>query len=731
MKPGRKSLAAMLLLLVLSIYAVWFGLGEEMKGARDMRFGIDIRGGVEAIFEPVGLDRAPTETEVTAARNIMESRLDDKNILDREVTADSDRGYVIVRFPWKSGETEFNPEAAIAELGEMANLTFRDEAGNIMLEGKDVSTSNPVESSQTGLKQYAVELYFTEEGAEKFADATGKLIGQRMGIFMDDTIISNPVVRDQITGGNAIIDGMESYEEAKELSDKINAGALPYSMATRNFSTISPSLGAAALDIMVGAGVAAFVLICVFMVVKYRLPGFVACLGLAFQTCLQLLAISVPQYTLTLPGIAGIILSLGMAVDANVIINERIGEELRDGASLKDAILAGYKRAYSSVMDGNITSAIVAAILMMFGSGPMLSFGYTLLAGIMINVVIGVYYSKVILLSLVKERHFSAPGWFCSKKEQRIYQFMKHRKVWLSISAIALLIGFLGLARNGVSLDTQFTGGTTLKYEIQEETDSEQLAASLGEELGRNVSVQFTREDGQGKQSMVVTFSGKEGISPQEQKQATDLISRDYGEMGAALSETYSVQPYIGQQALNRSMIAMGLAAVLITLYVWIRFSILSGLSAGLAAMAALVHDVLIVFAVFLVFAIPLNDAFVAVVLTIIGYSINDTIVIYDRIRENMRKGEGTEVFRLVDMSVSQSLSRSVYTSVTTVIGVLILVAVSWYYQIPSIFEFSLPMLFGIMSGCFSSVCIASILWALWVKKREARRTEEVEPDEA
>lgn len=715
MKPGRKSLAAMLLLLVISAAVVWFGMGDEMKGARDMRFGIDIRGGVEAVFEPVGLDRAPTEAEVTAARNIMESRLDDRNILDREVTADTDRGYVIVRFPWKSGETQFNPEVAIAELGEMANLTFRDEAGTIMLEGKDVSTSSPVESGGNGPRQYAVELHFTEEGAEKFADATGKLTGQRMGIFMDDTIISNPVVKDRITGGNAIIDGMESYEQAKELSDKINAGALPYSMATRNFSTISPSLGASALDIMVAAGIGAFVLICVFMVVKYRLPGFVACLGLAFQTCLQLLAISVPQYTLTLPGIAGIILSLGMAVDANVIINERIGEELRDGASLKDAVLAGYKRAYSSVMDGNITSAIVAAILMLFGSGPMLSFGYTLLAGIIINVVIGVYYSKVILLSFVKEGRFSAAGWFRYKKEQRIYQFMKYKKVWLSISAAALFVGFLGLARNGVSLDTQFTGGTTLNYEIREVTDSERLAASLGEELGRNV--------------MVVTFSGKEGISPQEQRQATDLIHREYGELEAALSETYSVQPYIGQQALNRSMIAMGLAAVLITLYVWIRFSILSGLSAGLAAMAALVHDVLIVFAVFLVFSIPLNDAFVAVVLTIIGYSINDTIVIYDRIRENMRKGEGKEVYRLVDMSVSQSLSRSVYTSVTTVIGVLILVAVSWYYQIPSIFEFSLPMLFGIISGCFSSVCIASILWALWVKKREAWQTETAEPD--
>ena len=193
MKPGRKSLAAMLLLLVISAAVVWFGMGDEMKGARDMRFGIDIRGGVEAVFEPVGLDRAPTEAEVTAARNIMESRLDDRNILDREVTADTDRGYVIVRFPWKSGETQFNPEVAIAELGEMANLTFRDEAGTIMLEGKDVSTSSPVESGGNGPRQYAVELHFTEEGAEKFADATGKLTGQRMGIFMDDTIISNPV----------------------------------------------------------------------------------------------------------------------------------------------------------------------------------------------------------------------------------------------------------------------------------------------------------------------------------------------------------------------------------------------------------------------------------------------------------------------------------------------------------------------------------------------------------
>ena len=234
MKPGKKTLGILTVIVILAVYTACFGLGKDIKGAGDMRFGIDIRGGVEAVFEPVGLDRNPAPNEIEAARNIIETRLDDKNITDREVTTDNEKGYVIVRFPWKSDEKDFKPEAAIAELGDMANLTFRDESGTVMLEGRDISTSRPVEySDQTGIKKYEVELQFTKDGADKFADATGKLVGRRMGIYMDEELISNPVVQDKITGGNAVINGMESYASAKSLSDKINAGALPYAMETK------------------------------------------------------------------------------------------------------------------------------------------------------------------------------------------------------------------------------------------------------------------------------------------------------------------------------------------------------------------------------------------------------------------------------------------------------------------------------------------------------------------
>ena len=717
MKPGKRTLGILLALVALSVYLVCFGAGSDLKGARDMRFGIDIRGGVEAVFEPVGLDRTPTAKEVEAARNVIETRLDDKNILDREVTTDNDHGYVIVRFPWKSDEVDFKPEQAIAELGDMANLTFRGPDGTIMLEGKEIASSDPVTYQQNGRKEYAVELHFTKEGDRLFEEATGKLVGQRMGIYMDKDLISNPTVEDKISGGNAVINGLQSYEEAKSLSDKINAGALPYAMETKNFSTISPSLGSSALNIMVMSGAAAFLCICLFMIVVYRLPGMVACVGLLLQTSLQLLAISFPQYTLTLPGIAGIILSIGMAVDANIIISERIGEELGGGSTLIEAVKKGYKRAFTSVLDGNITSAIVAVILMIFGSGTMLSFGYTLLVGLVINVAVGVYFSKTVLLSLIRLGKFKDLKWYKVKKEQKIYGFMKRKYLWFSISGLVLLLGVFGYMRNGLSLDTQFTGGTVLKYGIQGEADTDKIAAELLKETGRTAQITLTKEDGLGKQYMVVTFAGKEGISPQMQGQVTQLLGQSEPGLGAELSETYSVQPYMGHKTLQNAIIAVVLAAVLITVYVWIRFAILSGLSAGVAAVIALMHDVLIVFCVFLLFAIPLNDAFVAVVLTIIGYSINDTIVIYDRIRENMKLGKEKDMERLVDVSISQSFSRSVHTSLTTCISILILVVVSWYFGITSIRDFSLPMLFGLISGCFSSICVASVLWAMWKKR--------------
>lgn len=376
----------------------------------NMRFGIDIRGGVDAAFEPVGLDRKPTDSELEAARSIIETRLDQQNILDRDVTVDKNNGYIIVRFPWKADETDFNPQEAMAELGETAQLTFQDAEGNVLLEGSHVTESSPIRDQRTGL--YAVSLTFDGKGTKLFSEATKKLIGKTISIYMDDTLIQTATVNEHISSGKAQIDNIGSYEEAKALSDKINSGSLPFSMVTKNHSTISPKLGAGALDVMVKAGVIAFCVICVLLILYYRLPGFVACIALLMQVSGQLLALSIPHVTLTLTGIASIILSIGMGVDANVIISERINEEIKSGKSISSAVSIGFKDAFSSVFDGNITVLIVGIILLIFGSGSLLSFAYSLLTGIFFNFAAGVTASRLMIRSLIEFKALRKPALF-------------------------------------------------------------------------------------------------------------------------------------------------------------------------------------------------------------------------------------------------------------------------------------------------------------------------------
>jgi protein-export SecD/SecF family membrane protein len=389
-----------LLIICISLVAV-FGVNAgsvQIKGMKDIRFGIDIRGGVEAVFEPADLNRVPTASELESAKIIMETRMDAQNIMDREIAADNNNGQIIVRFPWKSGETDFNPQAAIAELGETARLTFRDPDGNILVEGKDVKESVVQLDKKTS--QPVVTLVFNDKGAKQFADATEKLVGKRISIYMDETLISAPIVREKISGGNSVISDIGSTEEAKDLSDKINSGALPFSLVSKNHSTITPTLGSGALDVMIKAGMLAFAFVCLFMIFYYRILGFVACLAIILQISIQMLALSIPQVTLTLTGIAGIILSIGMGVDANVIIAERIREELRAGRSLGYCIDTGYKKAFSAVFDGNITTIAAAIIMMIFGTGSMLSFGYTLMVGCILNFVSGVTVSQIISKSM-------------------------------------------------------------------------------------------------------------------------------------------------------------------------------------------------------------------------------------------------------------------------------------------------------------------------------------------
>jgi protein-export SecD/SecF family membrane protein len=364
MKSKKPVFFIILVIALLMAYTALFGvkipIGSKtltIPGAPEMRFGIDIRGGVDAAFEPEGLDRKPTASELEAARSIIETRLDAKNILDRDVTIDTNNGYIIVRFPWKADETNFDPQAAMAELGQTALLTFRDPDGKVILEGSHVNKSSVEVDQQTG--QYVVALEFDEKGTKLFGDATKRLIGQEISIYMDDNLIQSANVKEQISDGKAIITNINDVNKAKTLSDQINSGALPFSMVTKNHSTISPTLGKGALNVMVNAGILAFCIICVLLLFYYRLPGFVACISLLIQISGQILALSIPQITLTLTGIAGVILSIGMGVDANVIISERISEEIKSGKTVRSAISSGFKDAFSSVFDGNITVLIV------------------------------------------------------------------------------------------------------------------------------------------------------------------------------------------------------------------------------------------------------------------------------------------------------------------------------------------------------------------------------------
>ncbi len=718
MRPTKKSIVILSCIIAALLALAWFGCGSSVKGIRQMRYGIDIRGGVEAVFEPQNVTSKPTSEQMEAARNVIESRLDNENIADREVTVDKDGGYIIVRFPWRSDEKSYNPEDAIAELGDMAKLTFKDPQGNVLLEGKNVKSSSPERQNKNGAAEYVVALTFDDAGAKTFAEATGKLIGQKISIYMDDSLISDPTVETQITGGQCVITGQSSFEEAKALSDKINAGALPFSLATRNFSTISPSLGQNALKIMIYAGLLAFMCVCLFMLVYYRLPGFVACLTLLLQMTLQLLAISIPQYTLTLPGIAGVILSLGMAVDANIIIAERISEEIARGAELSSAVDKGYHRAFTSVLDGNITTAIVAVILMLFGSGSMLSFGYTLLIGMIVNCFIGVQASKQMIKSLIQYKKWDDVKYFRPKKKKEDYKFYQNKKFCAVISGTLMLIGIAALCTRGVKLDTQFAGGTVLEYTVSGTVDTQKVESAVKTETNRPVTVQVSKSRTDSANDLIVTLAGNGGLSPENQKAINEAVGSAVGITGLSASQSFSVEPYIGAKALKNAIIAIIISFICITIYVWIRFTALSGLSAGVMALVALVHDVFVVFFTFVLFGIPIGDSFVAVVLTIIGYSINDTIVVYDRIRENTNNSPKMDIVSLVNTSVTQVLARSVNTSITTAMCVLIILIASVLFGITSIFQFSLPMLAGLISGCYSSICIASVLWAMWKRRK-------------
>ena len=756
-----------ILIVVFSLTAI-FGASYQygdtkniyIKGASDIRFGIDIRGGVDVTFMPAG-DVDATPEQMTAAKTVIEDRLVGLGITDYESYVDSNKDRIIVRFPWKTGEADFNPQTAIDEIGTTAKMVFRKGStadGEEILSGDDVTSANAAYNETEG---WVVQLKFNSAGAAAFADATTEQAANNgtISIWLDDENISTATVDEAITGGEAIIKGNFDQDSASTLANQINSGALPFALSAESYSTISPSLGAKSLEVMVLAGIIAFALVAVMMIVRYRLPGTIATISLFGQVAATLAVVSgyftvFPGSTLTLPGIAGIILGIGMGVDANVITAERIKEELAKNKTLPAAVKSGFKMGLTPIIDGNVTIVIVAAILMgafgptdgfwakvfnpiffWFGpstAGTVYSFGFTLLTSVLLNFVFGVWATRVMIRGAVHCKALRNPWLYGGKKDGTAeyktphINFVGNRKKFYTFSCALIAIVLVFCAVFGVKMDVEFKGGSMVTLSYEGDVDLPSLKSEIGSQLGQNDLTLQTGSDISGNQTLTVTLPGSQTLTTEQLDDMLTAINEAHPENNFEQNEVSNVNATIGKEFLFKSLVALVAACVLILAYVAFRFRKIGGLKAGSTAIVALLHDMFVVFGVFVILRIPLNGNFIAAVLTILGYSINDTVVIYDRIRENsaLYSKKQMGLAELVNLSVNQSFSRSLMTSITTCLALGVVCVVSVIYRLDSIYTFAFPLLFGMVSGVYSTICIATPLWVDWKSKKKAAQKE-------
>ena len=745
-----------------AIFGVSYTYGDTknvyVNGASDIRFGIDIRGGVDVTFMPAD-DVEATDAQMTAAKTVIEDRLVGLGITDYESYVDNNKNRIIVRFPWKNDEADFNPQTAIDEIGTTAKMVFRkgsSATGEEILSGDDVASASAAYNETEG---WVVQLKFNSAGASAFATATTELAASNgtISIWLDDNNISTATVNEAITGGEAIIKGNFDQDSASTLANQINSGSLPFALSAESYSTISPSLGAKSLDVMVQAGIIAFILVAILMIVRYRLPGTIAVISLMGQAAATLAVVSgyftvFPGSTLTLPGIAGIILGIGMGVDANVITAERIKEELSKNKTLEGAVNSGFKMGLTPIIDGNVTIVIVAAILMgafgptdgfwakvfnpifyWFGpstAGTIYSFGFTLLTSVLLNFVFGVWATRVMIRGAVHFKPLRNAWLFGGKKEGGAdfktpsINFIGNRKKFYTFSCalIAVVLVFCGIF--GVKMDVEFKGGSMITLAYEGDADLNDLKSTIGTELGKSNLTLQTGSDISGNQTLTVTLPGSDTLTTEQLDNLLAALNEQYPDNNFVQNEVSNVDATIGKEFLLKSVVALVAACVLILLYVAYRFRKIGGLKAGSTAIVALLHDMFVVFGVFVLLRIPLNGNFIAALLTILGYSINDTVVIYDRIRENsaLYGKKQMSLAELVNLSVNQSFARSLMTSITTCLALGVVCVVSVIYRLDSIYSFAFPLLFGMVSGVYSTICIATPLWVDWKNKKKAAK---------
>lgn len=758
-------------------------------GIDDIRWGMDIRGGVSATFvvpEEYAAEHEITADDLSAAKSILETRLVNKNINDYNVYVDNATNGVIVQFPWQSDDTSFDPQQAVREIGETAQLTFRekhevDEEGkpsgetldNIIMTGDQVeraTASYEPKDDNSGQREWVVVLQFKEEGRKAFAEATEKLSSKEnqdagtniVSIWMDDECISYPQVHQRLEQESCRISGSFDEASAHDLANKINGGSLPFTMENSSLSTISPILGIGARDAMALAGIIAFILIAIFMIIYYRLPGFVAVVALTGQVAGMFAAITGffgfnNASSLTLPGIAGIILSIGMGVDANVISAERIKEELKAGRTIDGALKNGFSRGFTAILDSNLTVIIVALILMaVFGTwfgatteGTVYSFGYTLLAGVIMNFIMACWATRMMTIGLSKFKCFRKTSFYGVKKSELEHidvekgkdtvhtitvkaktniDFVGKRKVFVIISAAAFALTVLFSFVLGVNVDIRFKGGTILTYSYEGEIDTNAVKATV-EDLGtpRATVTTGTSFTG-GLNTVVVSFAQDEKMDSETLENVSNKLVETYADNNFENIDTTNVSAAAGSQFLVSCVIAVVIAFVLLVIYIAFRFKKIGGWSAGIIAICCLLHDVILTYAVYIVSGMSLDSNFMAVILTLLGYSINNTIIIYDRLRENRAKhGSNMSDRDLVNLSINQTLSRSIITTATTVTAMISIAIVCSLQGVTSILSFAIPLAFGMLVGFYSSLCLAGPLW-IWHRERKERKSGSSKP---
>ncbi len=708
---GVLSLILIAVLTVLLGFTCIVGFGENHTGsARNIKLGLDLNGGVSITYQVKG--DTPTSEQMSDTIYKLQKRVEQYSKEVSVYQEGDDR--INIEIP---GVTDAN--AILEELGKPGSLEFQDMDGNVVLDGTDVKSAEAKtqQNQTTKANEYVVVLSLTDEGTTKFAQATTDNLGKQIAIVYDGETISSPVVNNVIDGGEAYISGMSSYEAAENLASTIRIGGLQLELEELRSNVVGAQLGSAAIETSLKAGVIGLTIVFVFMCIVYLLPGFAASIALLIYTGIVIVLLNAFNITLTLPGIAGIILGIGMAVDANVIIFARVREEISAGISVKTALKNGFQKAMSAILDGNITTLIAALVLWIKGSGTVKGFAQTLALGIIVSMFTALVVTRLIIFAFYAIGIRDVKFYGKAKEVRKPIDFLGKRKYFFALSALVIVIGFVAMgiqSANGngaLNYSLDFKGGTSTNVTFNEDYSIEEIDEKIVpvvEETVGDKNVQTQKVKGTNQviiKTKALDLDGREALN----KALVDNFGVD-----DSLITAENISSTVSSEMRQDAIIAVAIATICMLIYIWFRFS---DIRFATSAVIALIHDVLVVLTFYAIARVSVGNTFIACMLTIVGYSINATIVIFDRIREEMKyKRRDEDLADVVNKSITYTLTRSIYTSFTTIV----MVAVLYILGVSSIKEFASPLMVGFIGGAYSSVCITGALW--YVMKKHSKK---------